>query len=53
MSNLTGNSLSTVASAVGITNAVDADHNSTMDQTDLIEAITFASLYGFQVLYKN
>uniref|UniRef100_A0A0R3S607 EF-hand domain-containing protein n=1 Tax=Elaeophora elaphi TaxID=1147741 RepID=A0A0R3S607_9BILA len=47
---LSGSGLSTVANSGDITNTVDADNNGTMDQTDLIEAITFASLYGFQAV---
>ncbi|KAM3717223.1 Zinc finger protein [Dirofilaria immitis] len=50
MSNLSGNGLSSVANPGDIINIADADNNDTTDQTDLIEAITFASLYGFQAV---
>ncbi|KAL3985405.1 hypothetical protein ACH3XW_38495 [Acanthocheilonema viteae] len=50
VSNLLGSGLSAAANSGDTTNAVDADNNGTVDQTDLIEAITFASLYGFQAV---
>ncbi|VDK82463.1 unnamed protein product, partial [Onchocerca ochengi] len=50
MSDLSGSGLLTMVNPGDITNATDADNNGTMDQTDLIEAITFASLYGFQAV---
>lgn len=49
VSDLSGNSVSAVANPGDISNVMDADNSGTVDQTDLIEAITFASLYGFQV----
>ncbi|VDO78979.1 unnamed protein product [Onchocerca flexuosa] len=49
MSDLSGSGiLNTMVNPGDILNATDTDNNGTMDQTDLIEAITFASLYGFQ-----
>ncbi|OZC09812.1 hypothetical protein X798_03215 [Onchocerca flexuosa] len=51
MSDLSGSGiLNTMVNPGDILNATDTDNNGTMDQTDLIEAITFASLYGFQAV---
>uniref|UniRef100_A0A1I7VFL0 Zinc finger protein n=1 Tax=Loa loa TaxID=7209 RepID=A0A1I7VFL0_LOALO len=50
ISDLSRSGLSTIVNADDITNAADASNSGTVDQTDLIEAITFASLYGFQAV---
>ncbi|VDK87375.1 unnamed protein product [Litomosoides sigmodontis] len=50
VSDLSGSGLSAVANPGDMSNVMDADNSGTVDQTDLIEAITFASLYGFQAV---
>nr|CDP96544.1 Bm10017 [Brugia malayi] len=50
VNDLSGSALSAVTGPSDIRNAAEVDNNGKMDQTDLIEAITFASLYGFQAV---
>ncbi|EJW74915.1 hypothetical protein WUBG_14176, partial [Wuchereria bancrofti] len=50
VNDLSGSGLSAVTGPSDIRNATEADNNGKVDQTDLIEAITFASLYGFQAV---
>uniref|UniRef100_A0A915PJH6 Uncharacterized protein n=1 Tax=Setaria digitata TaxID=48799 RepID=A0A915PJH6_9BILA len=50
VNDLSGSGLATATHLSDLTDTVDADNSNAMDQTDLIEAITFASLYGFQAV---